>query len=1021
MKKLLKRYILLLCCVVVGSLYAQAQQLISGKVTDNNGAILSGVIITQNGNPVTAETDQKGNFTLSVSKLPASLSFVLPGYNRSHSSYVKAQNNAVIVMEKTVYQPVAYGEQSKHSVTASTYTISGEELVATRATSLLIALQGKLPGLRVIETDGEPGRESFDSHVRGYNSPNSNGTIYYVDGVERYITGVDLNEVESVTILKDAAATSIYGMRGSAGVIIITTKKGLVGKTKINVSIDHSMASPTRLPHTVSAYDYAKMFNQRRANDTLYADAQGSAPITSGPTGFYSDADIQHYQLGDSTQFYPNRNMLSEFLNDYMKVDRVNVIFQGGSKLMRYFTSLGFTSQGSIFANEDFPKYSYDAASSTKRFNFRNNLEVTLNPNLEAWLNVGGYIQNINAPFVGAGLGWNDLINKLYLTPNNAFNNLTPTGEVLINRSKMTNSNTQSIYGMMNRTGYKRETITRLSNTFGFRQKLDKLLPGLSATGQFAFDINSSNLQLRSRSYQTWEVVTLKARSGVDSLGYATVPGSTNSGLSDGQNTSFYYMYDMRAMLNYNRDFGKHSVTGMLLGERYMQQSQTLLPSNYLNLASRFTYAYDNRYFVEANASYQGNEQFVKGKRFGLFPSLSLGWVLSEEKFLNTSKTISFLKLRASAGQSGNTVYDYSTANQYLFLSSWDANGNEVKVGNPNISWETSTKYNIGVETEFFKSLTFQADLFYNKNTDIVVNGIAIIPTGFMGLTTGQLPPANLGDNTNKGFEVAVGYNKKINKDLSVSVGSNMSYSQNKRGFMAEFANDSTFAYKYRQQGYSINQFWGYRTAGLFNTQDEINAWPNQSPLGGKPIPGDIKYVDLNKDGIVDQRDQAPLGEGQAPNISFGFNVQVNYKGFDMNMFFNGSARRNIFLNGFGRWSNQDNFTEYMKNAWTPDKVGTGVPIVYPRLGTNSTNNIMSDYWINDGSYLRLRNIEIGYSLPQKIAKIIDASSIRFYANGLNLFVWDRLPTDDFDPEASAGNTTYPVLKAYNFGVSVKF
>lgn len=1021
MKKLLKRYILLLCCIFLGSLYAQAQQRISGKVTDNNGAILSGVIITQNGNPISAETDQKGNFTISVNKLPASLSFVFPGYNKSHSNHLKAQNNAVIVMEKTVYLPVAYGEQSKHSVTASTYTISGDELVATRATSLLIALQGKLPGLRVIETDGEPGRESFDSHVRGYNSPNSNGTIFYVDGVERYITGVDLNEVESVTILKDAAATSIYGMRGSAGVIIITTKKGLVGKTKINVSIDHTLASPTRLPNTVSAYDYARMFNQRRANDTLYADVQGSAPIISGPTGFYSDAELQHYKSGDSTQFYPNRNMISEFLNDYMKVDRVNVTLQGGNKLMRYFTSLGFTSQGSIFANEDFPKYSYDAASFTKRFNFRTNLEVSLNPNLEAWLNVGGYIQNINAPFIGAGLGWNDMINKLYQTPNNAFNNLTPTGEVLINRSKMTNSPLQSIYGMMNRTGYQLETITRLSNTFGFRQKLDKLIPGLSATGQFAFDINSSNMQLRSRTYQTWEVVTLKTRSGADSLGYAAVPGSTNSSLRDAQNTSFYYMYDMRAMLNYNRDFGKHNVTGMLLAEKYMQQSQSLLPSNYLNLAGRFTYAYDNRYFVEANASYQGNEQFAKGKRFGLFPSLSLGWVLSEEKFLHNSKNISFLKLRASAGQSGNTVYDYSTANQYLFLSSWNASGTEVKVGNPNISWETSTKYNIGIEAAFFKSLTFQADIFYNKNTDIVVNGIAIIPTGFMGLTTGQLPPANLGDNTNKGFEVAVGYNKKINNDLTLNVSGNMSYSHNKRGFMAEFPNDSTFAYRYRQQGYAINQFWGYKTAGLFNTQEEINAWPNQSALGGKPIPGDIKYVDLNRDGIIDQKDQAPLGDGSAPDISFGFNTQVNYKGFDLNLFFNGSALRTVNLNGFGRWSNQDNFTEHMKNAWTPDKVGTGVPIVYPRLGVNSTNNITSDYWIKDGSYLRLRNIEIGYNLPQKLSKFLNASSIRFYANGLNLFVWDKLPTDDFDPEAHAGNTVYPVLKAYNFGVSVKF
>ncbi len=1025
MKNIIRRYFLILCCVIPGSLYAQNQHTIMGKVTDANGVAIPGAVITQEGNPGNTETDLNGNFSVNVNNLPATISYASVGYETSKKSYGKAQGNLVIVLKKTEYQPVAFGNQTKKSITSSLYSISGEELVSSRTTSLLMALQGRLPGLRVIETDGEPGRESYDSHVRGYNSPNFNGTMYVVDGVERYITGIEPNDIESVTVLKDAAATALYGMRGSAGVILITTKKGFVGKSKISVSVDYSMQSPTRLPHTVSAYDYANMYNQRKANDTLYADVQGSAPIISGPAGFYTPAELEHYRTGDMTQFYPVRNMISDFMKDYTRVARVNVNFQGGTKAMRYFTSLGYTSQGGIFASEKFSRYSYDNESKANRFNFRTNMDATVNPNLDVWLNIGGYIEKINAPYVAAGLGWNDLIAKLYETPNNAYNNLTPTGEVIIKRDKLNITTGRSIFGDLNRTGSQLETVTRLSNTFGARQKLDKILPGLSATAQFAFDIYSSSNQTRSRTYEKWEVATLKAKSGADSLGYAKIAGSANSTLTDGQIKSFYYMYNMRAMLNYNREFGidhSHSVTGMLIGERHMQQTQSYLASNYLNLAGRFTYTFDNKYLAEANFSFQGNEQFMKGHRFGLFPSLSLGWILTEEGFLKNSNALTFLKLRASAGQNGNSVYNYGGANQYLYLSTWDSGANEVQLGNENIKWETSTKYNVGLEAQFFKSFTFQADAFYNKNTGIIIRDIAIIPNGMMGLAASALPPANLGEVTNKGFEFVVGYNKKVNNDLSLNLNGNMSFSQNRRDYMAELPYDATYTYPYRSEGYPINQRWGYRTAGLFNSQQEVSAWPNQTALGGVPIAGDIKYMDLNKDGVVDSKDQAPIGIGQAPEISFGFKTQVTYKWFDLNLFFDGSARRKVYLNGFGRWSNHDNFTEYMKEAWTPEKAASGQKIVYPRLGNTSSNYILSDYWLSDGSYLRLRNIELGFTLSHKVSKLINAGSIRFYANGLNLLVWDKLPTDDFDPEsADSNNTNYPILKAFNLGVNVKF
>jgi len=631
-------------------------------------------------------------------------------------------------------------------------------------------------------------------------------------------------------------------------------------------------------------------------------------------------------------------------------------------------------------------------------------------------------MEKVNLPYVG-GLGWNDLIAKLYQTPNNAVNDLTPAGEVIVKRDKLTFATNRSIYGDLNRTGSQLQTNTRLNNTFGARQELDQIMEGLSASGQLAFDIYSMGNQTRSRTYEAYEVLVTKDANGLDVPGFAKVNGTNNSTLNDGFTTLFYYMYNMRASLDYNRTFKeKHSVNALLMGERHMQQQQILVATNYMGINGRLAYGFNDRYFAEANFSYQGSEQFMKGNRYGFFPSLSAAWLVSNEEFLKNSNSVNYLKLRASVGQVGNNVYGYGAGNQYLFLDTWNSDAQQTQLGNPKIKWETSTKYNVGVESKLFNVLTVEADFFYNKNTDIIIRDIAIIPDGFMGIGATTLPPLNLGEVTNKGFELVIGYNKQINSDLSVNLNGNLSFNQNVRGYMAELAFDDSYAYPLRNEGYAVNYNWGYKTDGLFGSQSEIDGWADQSALGGVPIPGDIKYKDLTGDGKVDIKDQAPLGIGQAPELTGGFNLQVNYKWFDVSAFFTGAARRNVYLGGFGWSSAIDNFTGNMKSSWTPEKAASGEEILFPRLGRESSNYARSDYWLKDGSFLRLRNVELGLTLPERVSRLIGANSIRFYANGLNLLVWDKLALDDSDPESANSSTTnYPILKAYNFGVSVKF
>lgn len=1015
MKYYIKTHLLAVVTILLTGQIVNAQNNLSGRVTDSDGTPLQGVNISVDNSSIKTTTDSEGHFNIDSENMPLTLTFEREGYASMERTFVQPQSKVAVDMQKDLlYQKVAYGKRKKDHITSSISTISGEELVKSRSSNLLIALQQRLPGLRIIQNDGTPGGETFSSHIRGFDSPNSNRILFLVDGIERDPAVIDPHEVESVSVLKDAAATSMYGMRGSGGIVLINTKEGFNGTSRINVSIDQAMQAPTRLPEFTSAYDYARLYNQGLANDTLFSGQ------SVGGDQFYSENEIERYRLADSTALYPVRNMVDDFTKDYSSMTRINLSFQGGTDIMQYFTSVSYMNQGGVFQNTPFDRYSYDAESKSNRFNFRTNMDLQINETIDAWAKIGGYIEKNNGPAGGIG----NIIAKLYETPNNAHNDLTPDGEVLVERDRLNYRTNESVFGLLNRTGSSDETVSRLNNTFGGRKNLDTIVKGLSAQAQLSFDILSRNRVIRQRNYAAYEISTVTTSSGMDSLAYVKVPGTNNTNLSDGQIEFFNYSYNARASIDFARIFNdRHEVTAKVMGERNFQQKQALVPKNYVGLAGRATYAYDDRYLLEANFSYQGSEQFAPGNRYGFFPSVSLGWIVSNEAFLQNSESISFLKLRVSAGQTGNDVFNYGENNQYLYISTWNNNATQDQIGNPNIQWETITKYNLGLETEFYSKLSFGVELFYHDTDDVIIRDISIIPDGMMGLGGASLPPANVGTAKNKGFEIYAGYNNQFSEDAGLNINGSVSYSTSENTYAAELPFDENYAYEFRRQGYPIGQRWGYQTAGLFNSQEEIDNWADQSSFGGEPIPGDIKYVDLTGDGIVNEKDLAPIAGNDMPNLLLGFSTSARFKNVDLSVFINGSFQRDVFLHGFGRWYNRDNITEYMKDeAWTPERASSGDAMNFPRLGTNSPNYTMNSFWIEDGSYIRVRNVELGYTLPQAITRKVNIENVRLFVNGLNLLTWDNLPNVDFDPETSnGGNINHPIFKAYNFGININF
>ncbi|HEX5552308.1 MAG TPA: TonB-dependent receptor [Chitinophagaceae bacterium] len=1001
------------------------QNHVSGIVKDKLGNPLVGVTIKVQGTSQGTVTNAEGRFTLDVE--PAdSLEISYIGYQQQVIG-VRNRSEIDVTMEANVGSlnevvVVAYGQQKKATVTGAISSISGAELKQSPAANLAVSLAGRLPGLTAIQTSGEPGRDATLMYLRGQGTVNGQNPIILVDGIPRDLTYIDPSEVASVTILKDASATAMYGIKGANGVILVTTKRGKNEKPQINFTAETGIQGFTTLPSTVNSYQYVNLRNQAGVNDGL------------GEYYFYSKEAVEHYKLGDDPLRYPYNDWTKILMHKFTPQTRYDLNLTGGNGSMSYFVNAGYLHQGGMWKVD---QKKYDPSLYLNRYNFRSNIDLYLNKSksLKAFLNVAGYLEKVNEPGLAVAyptsLKTFLLLSYVFSTPPNLGGPLTPDGQVVSSGAY------HSAYGAINRSGYTQETRSNVTSSFGMEQKLDFITPGLSAKFMMSFDTHTIYDLNATQNYEQWKQIVdpnLQGVDGKDSVYYQKSTADQNTPLSTSTSTSFESYSNIQVFVNYDHAFGKNAVSGLLLA----QKSKTItpgdrIPFNLLGLSGRVTYGYDNRYFAEFDAGYNGSEQFAKGNRFGFFPAISGAWLISNERFLKNNRILSLLKLRASYGKVGN---DQLGGRRFLYLDDisiggggWSGNVgrgqtvNETSLGNPNLSWEVAEKTNFGIDIGLFDQLSLTVDVFKEKRDNILINPQTIPQlNGFPG----GLPPLNVGRMKNHGYEIQLDYNKYINKDWAVVAKLNFNRAKNTVEYIDEAEKPADYAYRYRQTGYSFGQAFGYVADGYWNSQDEIDK-SKLTFVGVQPRPGDLKFKDVNGDGVIDERDEAPVGYTNVPQYTYGAAFSINYKHFDVSFLFQGVFKVSNYFTGWGVYENNNNIPLYrsrMLEAWTPERVKEGLPIKFPALstGTSRSESVTNSFFLENTSYLRLKNAEIGYTLPLRLSQKIGANKIRFYTNGLDILTWDRMHNTDFDPELEEhAGLTYPIEKIFNFGVNVVF
>ncbi|NJX14447.1 SusC/RagA family TonB-linked outer membrane protein [Tamlana crocina] len=1015
-KKLTKFYLMLLLSTVwCGSIYGQELLEVKGVILDEKSNLpLPGATVMVKGTTKGTVTDFDGNYNLKAAA-DAVLRVSYIGYQSVEEAVggrveidFKLQEDSEQLSEVVV---VGFGEQKKATVTGAISSISTQELKQSPAANLAVTLAGRLPGLTSIQTSGEPGRDVTQLFIRGQGTINARSPIILVDGVERDLTYMDPNEVESVTILKDASSTAIFGVRGANGVILVTTKRGSSEIPEVNLSVESGVQSFTRVAKPVNAFEFATLRNLAQNNDGL-----GDA---------YSAEALEAYRTHSDPERYPDTDWAGLLMEDFAQQQRVNLNISGAGKAVKYYVNAGYLNQGGLFRTEK--NLDYDPSFKLDRYNFRSNIDMQVNPGLKAFLNLAGYVEKQNSPFsvstASTGQGGTspsvNILAGILDIPSNVPGPTSPSGAV-VTTPELPNP----AYGLLNRTGYRQQTRNNITSTFGIEQKLDFITKGLSAKAVMSFDTRATNNLNANKNYVREVQVIEQTTTGKDTIYYRNFSDDVETPLNITGSRSFQSFSNFQAYLNYKRSFKKHDVSALVLYQHQKRIINEQLPYNLIGVSSRFTYGYNGKYFFEFNAGYNGSEQFAPGRRFGFFPAVSAGWLISKEKFWNV-KGIDRLKIRGSYGEVGN---DRIGNDRFLYLDDISVNGggyssslnegrriaiNQLKNGE--LQWEVAKKVNIGFEMGFLNAFDLIVDVF-TENRDNILRNRGTIPI-LNGLPNGTLPPVNIGVVENKGFEVELNYKKAFSPDFFVRGRAFVGYATNKQKFADEPLLPEDYAYRYRQTGYRIGQNFGYVVEKYFETQEEIDNSPEQIVGGHESRPGDFKYKDLNGDGVVDQRDIAPIGASTVPETSFGLGLSTTYKNFDLSVLVQGVANVDKFYRGRGTYaSGQNNFFSQHLSSWTPERAANGEHIGFPRLSTEpSPSEKENSFFIRDASYVRLKNLEIGYRVPLK-----GVANMRLYVNGLNLITWDKLPNKNYDPEAANG-LTYPLIKVYSLGVNVKF
>lgn len=1031
--------------IVTPSLPAEKQDVtVKGKVTDaSTGQTLPGVTVQIKGTRSGTVSDVNGNFSISAPE-DATLVFSFIGYDVAEAA-VKGQNFLNITLRAKPNSlnevvVVGYGTQKKTSTTAAVSTIQVAEIAQKPIVNITNGLVGRAAGLIATQSGGEPGFDGSGLLIRGPATTGRTQPLTVVDGVPRDFSRLDPNSIETITILKDAAAVAPYGVAGANGVILITTKSGKVGKPTLTYNGYYGIQNPTNVPRFVNSYQYALLRNEAAAND--------------GTAKPYTQTDIDLYQNHLDPDGHADGHPLEDIILKNRPIQYHNITMSGGSEDVKYFASLGYNRQDGMWSTTFLNKYN-------------GSLGVTANATKTTTVNlrVNSYQEDQHFPAIGAG----SIIGQAQRQ--------NPTYPVRYSNGLAAGYIGQSLYSQIYDSGYTLNKNTAWLTQLSIDQKLP--IEGLSIKGIVSYDIGpdplgfSGNNNSQTRTWQTPMPFTNPVSpNGVFAPGTVYTFPLSKAGVNQprlSQTSNENKMMTFQGLLNYNNTFGKSQLTGTLVAEyrKVNWQNFTASRINYnlsidelnfggplptdvtvsgssggqkqLGYVYRFTYAYNNRYLFETAGRYDGSYIFSPGNRFGFFPSFSAGWRISEESFMKSIKWIDNLKLRGSYGQSGN----YPSGGQYQYLSQFGINNNSAVIGgnatqsisenlqgNPNITWERAKKTDVALEGTLFNGLlSFETDLFYEKRSNFLVTIGAVLP-GEYGVGTGQV---NGGVLENRGIEFTLSSFKNFANGLRLDVRGTFTYAKSK--ILQVYENPATFNNPNRRQtGRPLGEQFGLQALGYYTPDDFTNPTAQNPTLkAGVPIPnfgqvrvGDLKYADLSgpdgtPDGKVDANDITDIGHPQTPQIQFGLEPRVSFKNFDLDLLFQGSARSNIQLNNYYVFPflGSGSATEAVFNDhWSPDNVNA----TYPRIsGTPSSNNSQTSTWfIRNDSYIRLKSAELGYTIPRKVlGKSI--SSVRVFASGQNLFTVTPNMKEAIDPENSGSNQNYYQQRVISLGLNVTF
>lgn len=910
-------------------------------------------------------------------------------------SFAMARTLRVDTLLQNDINKVAYGMQPKWMTTGAVSSVRGNELKSF-VPNIANMLNGRIPGLVVQQWGCEPGADSPAMNARGVNTYGSGtGLFIVIDGfqsTEAYFQQLTPQEIESITLLKDASATAIYGSKGANGVLLITTKRGTSDKIKINFSIQSGFQQPLRLPEFLGAYDYATLYNEALVND--------------GKSPFYTPMDLEAYKTGNDPIFHPDVDWYGTILRKAAPITNYNFTASGSNEYFRYFVLLNVLDDRSLYRKagnvSDFSKN-----GTYTRYNFRTNIDVKLSKRLQGAITLGGTIEDKTNP--GTSENTSGMFDLMSSIAPNAFPVYVSTGMY------GGNSMYSNPLGDLMQTGYTSYNGRSLQAIFQLKGDLGFITPGLSVNGAVGFNTYFKSYSKKSRQYARYSV----DRDNADEIIYTTY-GQNTSLAGDESSSSQWRDYSLQASLNYNRTFnGLHNIDAIYLGS-YNDYVVTGTDLSYKNIAmgGRVTYSYDKRYIGEFSFGYNGTENFPKGHRFGFFPAGSLGWILSNEAFLKGNPILNYLKLRASYGIVGN---DNIGGIRYMFDQYYDGygyhlgNSNNVqdglvqgKLANPDVTWEKEKKFNVGFEATLVNKIDVSFDYFIQKRSNILSQPYRTVPD-YLGISR---PDINIGKVDNKGLETSIRYNGIGKKDLTYFVETSLWYAKNKVVYNAEAIQENEFLYG---TGRIVGQPFVLEAIGFFKDEDDILKSPTQTFTDVRP--GDIKYKDQNKDGKIDSNDYYPIGYTSMPQITLGLHGGITFKGFDMDIFFQGAANRTVYCGGkyYHAFQNDAKVSSIALGRWTPETAETAT---YPRLSSeNNLNNYQaSSFWQKNGNFLKLRSLEIGYTLPFQLSRKINLEKVRIFANGTNLFSLDHM--DGFtDPETMSG---YPALRTISFGLSIQ-